>query len=239
MHQHSVATARLNVLLKNHNMHPVTQRIYQAVASMTSKPTVGPTDVSQFLGLANSQTAKNWESRGPSSDGLVAAAERGISMRWMKYGEGSMTGDSAPGDITNVEPAPELKKARSIPVTGSVRAGPDGYLVQDNTPDGWVTYWTGDPRAYALRIKGDSMHPRYRAGEFVVVTPSIEAQPGRDVVVKLHDGNCVLKQLNWVRGDELQLLSINNGYEPMTIGRQEIDCVERVAGSVGPDSMVF
>lgn len=220
-------------------MHPVTERIYQAIAAITGKASVGPTDVSQFLGLSNSQTAKNWESRGPSSDGLVAAAERGISMRWMRHGEGAMTGDSPLRDITNVEPAPELKKARRIPVTGSVRAGPDGYLVQDNTAEGWVTYWTGDPRAYALRIKGDSMHPRYRAGEFVVVTPSIEAQPGRDVVVKLHDGNCVLKQLNWMRGDELQLLSINNGYEPMTIGRQEVDCVERVAGSVGPDSMVF
>ncbi len=220
-------------------MHPVTARIYQAIAAISGKANVGPTDVSQFLGLANSQTAKNWESRGPSSDGLVAAAERGLNMRWMKYGEGSMTGETGPRDITNVEAAPELKKARNIPVTGSVRAGPDGYLVQDNTVDGWVTYWTGDPRAYALRIKGDSMHPRYRAGEFVVVTPSIEAQPGRDVVVKLHDGNCVLKQLNWIRDDELQLLSINNGYEPMTIGRQEIDSIERVAGSVGPDSMVF
>lgn len=215
-------------------MHPVTERIYQAIAKLTGKPSVGPTDVSQFLGLANSQTAKNWETRGPSSDGLVAAAERGISMRWMKYGDGPMT-----GDVTNVEPAPDLKKARRIPVTGSVRAGPDGYLVQDNTLEGWVDYWTGDPRAYALRVKGDSMHPRYRAGEFVVITPSIEAQPGRDVVVKLSDGNCVLKQLNWIRGDELQLLSINNGYAPMTISRREVECVERVAGSVGGDSMIF
>ena len=140
---------------------------------------------------------------------------------------------------SNVEPALELKKSRRVPITGSVRGGDDGYLVQDTTPDGWVEYWTGDPQAYALRIKGDSMHPRYRAGEFVVITPSIEAQSGRDVVVKLHNGKCLLKQLNWVRDDEIQLLSINNGYAPMTISREEVDCIARVAGSVGPDSMVF
>lgn len=146
---------------------------------------------------------------------------------------------SAHQELSNVETAPELKKSRRIPITGSVRGGDDGYLVQDNTPDGWVEYWTGDPQAYALRIRGDSMHPRYRAGEFVVITPSIEAQPGRDVVVKLVCGKCLLKQLNWTRGDEVQLLSINNGYAPMTIPREEIECIDRVAGSVGADSMVF
>lgn len=140
---------------------------------------------------------------------------------------------------SNVEPALELKKSRKVPITGSVRGGDDGYLVQDVVPDGWVEYWTGDPQAYALRIKGDSMHPRYRAGEFVVITPSIEAQPGRDVVVKLHNGKCLLKQLNWVHADEIQLLSINNGYAPMTLPREEVECIARVAGSVGPDSMVF
>ncbi|BBL25002.1 MULTISPECIES: LexA family protein [Comamonas] len=143
------------------------------------------------------------------------------------------------GVESNVEPALELKKSRMVPVTGSVKGGDDGYLVQDPVPDGFVEYWTGDPQAYALRIKGDSMHPRYRAGEFVVVTPSIEAQPGRDVVVKLTNGKCLLKQLNWMRGDEVQLLSINNGYAPMTISREEVECICRVAGSVGPDSMVF
>lgn len=140
---------------------------------------------------------------------------------------------------SNVDPAPELKKSRKVPITGSVRGGDDGYLVQDTVPDGWVEYWTGDPHAYALRIKGDSMHPRYRAGEFVVITPSIEAQPGRDVVVQLFDGKCLLKQLNWIRADEAQLLSINNDYSPMTIELSKIECISRVAGSVGPDSMVF
>ncbi len=140
---------------------------------------------------------------------------------------------------TNVEPAPDLKKSRRVPITGSVKGGDDGYLVQDNGIDGWVDYWTTDPQAHALRIKGDSMHPRYRAGEFVIVTPNVEAQPGRDVVVKLTNGKCLLKQLNWMRSDEVQLLSINNGYAPMTIPRAEIEAIARVAGSVGPDSILF
>jgi phage repressor protein C with HTH and peptisase S24 domain len=143
------------------------------------------------------------------------------------------------GVESNVEPALELKKSRRVPITGSVKGGDDGYLVQDNGTDGWVDYWTGDPRAYALRVRGDSMHPRYRSGEFVVVTPSIEAQPGRDVVVLLKNGKCLLKELGWRRDDEVQLRSINNGYTPMTVMLDEIESICRVAGAVGSDSMIF
>jgi phage repressor protein C with HTH and peptisase S24 domain len=174
---------------------------------------------------------------------ICAEYDLNVSPAWLAEGIGPKLLPAGVHHViaehTNVEPAPELKKSRRVPITGSVKGGDDGYLVQDNGTDGWVDYWTGDPNAHALRIKGDSMHPRYRAGEFVVVTPSIEAQPGRDVVVKLTNGKCLLKQLNWVRGDEVQLLSINNGYAPMTIPRDEIESICRVAGSVGPDSMVF
>ena len=77
---------------------------------------------------------------------------------------------------------------------------------------------------------------RARAREFIVVTPSIEAQQGNDVVVRLKDGRKLLKQLNWARDGEVQLLSINNGYAPMTIPVTDIDSIHRVAGGVPPDA---
>ncbi len=141
---------------------------------------------------------------------------------------------------SNVAPAPSLAASTWPPVVGHVRAGPDGYLEEMQYPvghgEGYVEYWTKDTSAYALRIKGDSMHPRYRAGEYIVVTPGIEAQAGRDVVVKLKNGQALLKQLNWIRGGELQLLSINNGYAPHTISLEDVESVQRVAGSVSPDA---
>ncbi len=112
------STARLNVLLKDRPMHPVTARIHQAIATMTEKPVTGPTDVSQFLGLSNSQTAKNWETRGPSNEGLVAAAERGISVRWLKYGDGPMmgesTGNASDGAVARA-PAPHERPSLALP----------------------------------------------------------------------------------------------------------------------------
>lgn len=145
-----------------------------------------------------------------------------------------------PGARTNVAEAPALAPSRLVPVVGHVKGGPDGFLEEMQFPvgqgEGFVPYWTKDPMAYALRVKGDSMHPRYRAREFIVVTPSIEAQQSNDVVVRLKDGRKLLKQLNWARDGEVQLVSINDGYAPMTISCSEIDSIQRVAGGVPPDA---
>ena len=166
----------------------------------------------------------------------------GFSAMWIATGEGpkKLAPGAAPPAPSNVAPAPALSPSRHVPVVGHVKGGVDGFLEEMQYPsghgEGYVEYWVKDPAAYALRVKGDSMHPRYRAGEFIVVTPSIEAQPGRDVVVKMRDGRKLLKQLNWIRGDEVQLLSINDGYAPTTLSVDEIESIHRVAGGVPQDA---
>jgi phage repressor protein C with HTH and peptisase S24 domain len=205
-------------------------------------------------------TVGNIESgtRGIEKSALRLAKALGVSPQWLATGEGEMlpkvyslkaetgymsiTGNSAHMELSNVEDAPQLMGARRVPVVGQVQGGVDGFLEELQYPvghgEGYVEYWCKDPTAYAVRVKGDSMHPRYRAGEFVVVTPGIEAQPGSDVVVALQDGRKLLKQLNWQRDGEIQLLSINNHFAPLTLTLAEVQWVHRVAGSVGRDALI-
>ena len=137
---------------------------------------------------------------------------------------------------SNLEAGPLLRPSKSVPVVGEVKGGDDGYLDELQYPvghgDGTVDYPTADPNAYALRVRGDSMHPRYRAGEYIVVEPNIEAQPGDDVVVALMDGRKLLKELNWQRDGEVQLLSVNNHFGPLTLLDTEIHTIQLVAGRV-------
>lgn len=183
-----------------------------------------------------------------------AAQAMGVSPDWLATGEGVMViqavfsvpgplgAPAVTGAVSNAETAPALRAVRRVPVVGEVKGGDDGYLEELQYPvghgDGYVEYWCRDDAAYAVRVRGDSMHPRYRAGEFVVVTPGIEALPGSDVVVSLKDGRKLLKQLNWVRDGELQLLSINNHFAPLTLPQTDVLYVHRVAGSVGRDAFV-
>lgn len=134
----------------------------------------------------------------------------------------------------DVEEAPNLRSRVAVPLVGEVKGGHDGYLEETQYPvgvgEGFIVYPTSDPHAYALRVRGDSMHPRYRHGEFVVVEPSHEAQPGDDVVVRCHDGRKLLKEFGWQRQDEIQLRSINDGFEPMTLSLAEVASIHLVGG---------
>lgn len=137
---------------------------------------------------------------------------------------------------SNVESAPQMRQRKGVPVVGEVKGGDDGYLDELQYPvghgEGTVDYPTADPNAYALRVRGDSMHPRYRAGEFIVVEPSIAALPGDDVVVALRDGRKLLKELNWQRDGEVQLLSVNTHFGPLTLPEADIHFIQLVAGRV-------
>lgn len=138
------------------------------------------------------------------------------------------------GETMAYDDALALRDLRRIPLVGEVKGGADGYLEELQYPvghgDGYVLWPTTDNSAYALRVRGDSMHPRYRAGEFVIVEPSKEPPVGEDVVVIFHDGRKMLKVLNWVRDGEVQLLSINNGFAPLTVSASDIAAMHYAAG---------
>ncbi len=136
-----------------------------------------------------------------------------------------------------------MRQGRRIPVVGQAQGGPDGYISIHDYPvdhsDGWLILSTSDPHAYGLRVRGDSMRPRIKSGEYIMVEPSFEAQPGDDVVVKFRDGSAVAKELLWIRDDEICLGSINNGVPPMTRALDTVNTVHRIAAIIPRGSPLY
>lgn len=135
---------------------------------------------------------------------------------------------------SNVGERLKLKDGRAVAVVGEVQGGPDGYISIDDYPPGHGNAvipcaWSQDPGAYGLRVRGDSMRPRIKSGEYIVVEPNSEAQPGDDVVVKFLDGSAVVKELLWIRDGDLRLGSINNEVQPITRSLTDIAYIHRVA----------
>jgi phage repressor protein C with HTH and peptisase S24 domain len=125
---------------------------------------------------------------------------------------------------------------RDIPVVGTAQMGDDGYWDELQHPpgfgDGLIRYPTRDRNAYALRVKGDSMRPRIRPGEFVIVEPNSAVEPGDEVLVKTRDGRSMVKMLSNRRNGLVELRSVNENHPPITLEESEIELMHYVGGIV-------
>jgi phage repressor protein C with HTH and peptisase S24 domain len=77
---------------------------------------------------------------------------------------------------------------RKIPLMGQSEAGPNGRFIMNGQKIADVFCPPGLENvkdAYAVRVYGTSMEPRYRAGETVWLNPQLPVRAGDDVVVQL------------------------------------------------------
>ena len=141
--------------------------------------------------------------------------------------ENQNTVDDAP-DIVGI-----LKR---IPVVGRVQAGEDGLIHIDEYPagygDGYMIWWSRCDNAYALRIRGESMSPRYLPGEFVGVDPSADVTPSDEVIVLLKNGKRMIKRLLWRRDDQACFESVNKDFQNIVLDVDEIEKLHLVLGNI-------
>ncbi len=115
--------------------------------------------------------------------------------------------------------------------------GTEGYWYQLDAADGYVEFPSKDPGAYALRLKGNSMAPAIKNGWVAVIEPNGQLIPGEYVMVRLHNDECMVKELLYVNDEEISLASVNDAYDRRTIPVEEIAQIHYV-GAVCPPSKV-
>jgi phage repressor protein C with HTH and peptisase S24 domain len=87
-----------------------------------------------------------------------------------------------------------------------------------------------DPDAYALLVSGNSMAPRMRPGEAVLVEPNHECQPGDEVVLGLRGGDRMVKEFVYQRRGRIGLDSIADHQERIEVAEEEVAFMHYVAG---------
>ena len=102
-------------------------------------------------------------------------------------------------------------RAGQIPVVGVVTAGMPILAVENQ--EGTMA-WDGDPKCFALRVRGDSMiGAGILSGDKVVVRPQQTADDGQIVVAMIED-EATVKRLSRKNG-EIWLLPENPDYPPI------------------------
>jgi phage repressor protein C with HTH and peptisase S24 domain len=123
--------------------------------------------------------------------------------------------------------------AEAVPLLGFAEAGAGGYFDDGGYPagKGWDEIpfpAVDDEHVYALKISGDSMHPAYRDGTVIIVSPSATIHRGDRVVAKTRDGEVMAKELKRKTAKALELKSLNPEHPDRTLATEEVLWVARI-----------
>lgn len=112
-----------------------------------------------------------------------------------------------------------------VPVLGTIPAGIPLEAIEDildweEIPAAWGS---GDRQYFGLRVRGDSMYPRYLEGDTVILRKETTCESGDDCAVLVNGDVATLKQV-MIRGDgSLELRPTNPAYPPRIYSPAEIE----------------
>jgi phage repressor protein C with HTH and peptisase S24 domain len=89
-----------------------------------------------------------------------------------------------------------------------------------------------DPDAFAARVFGDSMVPKYREGDIVIFSPKAAVKNGDDAFVRFADGNeTTFKRVFYENDDKgrgiIRLQPRNEKYAPQVVPSEKLSGVWR------------
>lgn len=122
---------------------------------------------------------------------------------------------------------------RMIPVLGYVRAGLPIEAVENILDYEEISENMARQGEYfALKIKGDSMEPRMRQGDVVIVKKQTVVDNG-DIAVVLVNGNDATVKKFFKYDSGINLISFNPNYEPFTFTPEQVNTLPvQVIGKV-------
>lgn len=216
MKARKLTQAQLAALVSTHSGFPISQVAIQKITSGKTRHTRRLDDLARALG---------------------------VSAEWLGYGDSPF-----PESGATLTPEPnhssavlqntdrdELKiKWGSVPVVGKAKLGEDGYFDEEGYPpgfgDGCLRIQSDDPDAYGLRVYGDSMSPRIKHGEFVVIEPNQPPVRYEEVLVKTVDGRKMIKVFAGYTEGYYRFDSVNEDHKPIHLAAEEVEAIHYVAG---------
>jgi phage repressor protein C with HTH and peptisase S24 domain len=173
----------------------------RALEDMFVRQGVQPGAVLQLAGLEGSQSA-------PARTGAAAVA-RPVSLNAAAAGQ------------------------RDLPVHSAFREGADGFWFIEGDAKEFVerpANLRGVANAFALYAEGESMQPRYFAGELLFVNPNRPITPNCFVAIELTDGRGLVRQFLRRTHDGIFVRRLNPDQEQRLPAR-EVKRLYRITGS--------
>lgn len=138
----------------------------------------------------------------------------GVSTDYLLGRSNDKGGDDAP----HVSPG-----AVRVPVYGTIPAGVPMEAIEDiidyeEIPQEWTR---GGREFFGLRIKGDSMYPRYEDGDVIIFKRQDTCENGQDCAVMVNGDDATFKRVK-LSDRAVVLVSLNPNYEPMIYAPNDV-----------------
>ncbi len=182
-------------------------------------------------GEAARERAATHAAAGARVQGAVAAslALQGINLddAYLSGVLQELVGQSAAVEGRDIESLP----AQSVPVVNRVSAGyPKDFTDLGYPPRAADEYVSCpdvfDRDAFAARVHGDSMTPKYREGDVVIFSPAAPWRDGSDCFVRFEDGQTTFKRVFMEKAENgaavLRLQPRNERYRPQVIPSEKV-----------------
>lgn len=132
---------------------------------------------------------------------------------------------------SNIEPA--VIAGKLVPVLNRVSAGyPADYDDMGYPPGGADDYVRcpdiHDSQAFALRVVGDSMEPKYSQGDIVIFSPNAEVNSGDDCCIRMTEPHeTTFKQVFFEQNGTIRLQPRNHKYSPTVLHREKVNGISK------------
>lgn len=139
----------------------------------------------------------------------IEALQR-FSKLWLAHQKQNHKAVKEDGAVYNINPSKSLPLLDAtemddyytydLPVYGEITAGPGGYAQSEYLgTEKWITNKNGScAKCYLLKVKGDSMIPRFLPGDFAVVKPQTDVDSGDPAIVLIDGEEGTLKRIKKV-----------------------------------------
>lgn len=126
-----------------------------------------------------------------------------------------------------------LKPGKLIPVINRVAAGYPVDFDDLQYPAGFADDYVrcpdvDDPQAFAVRVIGDSMEPKFVEGDIVIFSPGSEVRSGDDCFIRLSTPHeTTFKRVYFEQQDKVRLQPRNEKYAPLIVEGSRINGLYR------------
>jgi SOS-response transcriptional repressor LexA len=166
---------------------------------------------------------------------IKAANILGIDVEELMRGSDHLVDRSPSGGTFGAIPdihLPPGMTAKFVPLLSLAECGPSMTWTDDGyAGEGVLAINCKDPKAFAVKLSGDSMSPKYDAGDTAIIYPSHTPCNGDVVLARLDDqhGGDVMIKLYQKSADTITLSSYNPVYQPMQYPRESFALIYPVA----------